>query len=92
MSASQNPAWGSRPGGTTASSIRHDLETYIRRKPLEAMTQATLVGVVLRYFPVRAALSAAIKLAVPGILALGLYRAGGACCAATKNLLGEQRR
>ncbi len=62
----------------TAAAECHSLtkraENYIRQKPLQAAGQAALLGYAMQYFPLRTALSAAARLAVPGIFLAGLFR------------------
>jgi len=53
---------------------KQQAEDYIREKPTRAAMQAALVGYTMHFFPLRTALAAVARLAVPGIFALGLYK------------------
>ncbi len=53
---------------------RESAEDYIREKPARAAAQAALVGYTLHLIPIRAAVAALSRLAIPAIFAVGLYQ------------------
>jgi hypothetical protein len=49
-------------------------EDYIREKPARAAVQAALFGYTMQFIPLRTALAAVSRLAIPAVFAVGLYQ------------------
>ena len=52
----------------SVENLRRRLEDHVRAHPLKAVGQAVAVGYVLRFLPLRAMLSAGLRLAAPAML------------------------